>query len=303
MAVPPFQQFLLPFLKFLGDGQEHTIQETFEHVARALSLSEDDRKELLPSGGRKYLNRVGWARTYLGKAGLLKGTGRGRFTITQGGTELLETNPSAISMAHLEQYPQFREFIGTADRATTQVAHPAPDARTEEIETPLETLQRSYNTLREALSGDILERVKECSPEFFEKLVVDLLTRMGYGDFRPDAGRVVGRSGDDGLDGVIDQDKLGLDAVFIQAKRWEANVGRPQVQAFVGALSGNRASKGVFITTSDFSKEARDYVGRIPQRIVLVDGRQLAELMIDHGIGVLPSQNYMVQRLDSDYFG
>ncbi len=297
MPVPDYQSLMLPLMKIAGDGQEHSLGEATETLAQQFGLREEDRKELLPSGRQAKLdNRVGWARTYLKKAGLLQSTGRARFRITPLGLEVLRDNPPRITTKSLMQFPGFADF-----------QHPPPKATAETIEqadqTPEEILEASYQQLRRDLAQELLERVKSCSPKFFEQLVVDLLVSMGYGGSRQDAGEAVGRSGDDGVDGIIKEDKLGLDIVYVQAKRWKTVVGRPIVQAFAGSLEGQKAKKGVLIATSQFSKDARDYVGKIEKKIVLIDGEQLAQLMIDYGIGVAPVTSYVVRKLDLDYFG
>jgi restriction system protein len=295
MAVPEFQTLMLPLLKIAGDDGEHRLSEAIEALAVQFRLSDDDRRELLPSGRQaKFDNRVGWARTYLKKAGLLESTERGKFRIAERGRQALGGNPTSIDIRFLRQFPEFVEF----QKATKREAEPE-----ESGQTPEETLEFAYQSLTRALAQDLLERVRACSPGFFEKLVVDLLVKMGYGGTLKDAGQAVGQSGDGGIDGIIKEDKLGLDVVYIQAKRWEATVGRPTVQAFAGSLEGQRARKGVLITTSQFSPDAKDYVTRIEKKIVLIDGEQLAQLMIDHGVGVTEVVSYPVKKVDIDYFG
>lgn len=300
MTVPDYQKIMLPLLKLLSDNNEHTLSETIEKLAQYFELSDEERKELLPSGRQaKFDNRVGWARTYMKKAGLLESTGRGKFRITERGKQVLQNNPTVIDNNFLMQFPEFQEFRN----ASRQANQNNEELQENSDQTPEEVLESSYQALRSELAQEILDRVKKCSPKFFENLVVDLLVAMGYGGSRKDAGEAVGQSGDGGIDGIIKEDKLGLDAVYIQAKRWEATVGRPVVQAFAGSLEGQRARKGVIITTSQFSKEARDYVKVIEKRIVLIDGEELAQLMIDHGIGVTEVARYVVKRVDLDYFG
>jgi len=302
MTVPDFQSFLFPLLKALGDGEEHSLHEVIETLAEGFALNDEERRELLPSGRQAKLdNRVAWARTYLKKAGLLESTGRGKFRINDRGLAILKENPSEINVKFLKQFPEFLEFHGGSSKDDN--ADPEDDT-TGKIKTPEEVLEAGYQNLRRDLAQDLLDRIMGCSPDFFEKLVVDLLVAMGYGGSRKDAGEAVGRSGDGGIDGIIKEDKLGLDAVYIQAKRWEGAVGRPTVQAFAGSLMGNRAGKGVLITTSQFTKEANDYVKAIQQpKIVLIDGEQLAQFMIDHDIGVADVATYRVKRVDLDYFG
>jgi restriction system protein len=301
MAVPDYQSIMLPLLRLAGDGQEHKFSEAMESLAKEFGLSEQERDELLPSGAQtKFGNRAGWARTYMTKAGLLVSPGRGRFKITERGLGVLKTNPERISAKSLRQYPEFVEFQGT-HRQEREPQEQEQEAESEQ--TPAEALEASYVNLRKALAQDLLDKVKSCSPVFFEHLVVDLLVAMGYGGSRKDAGQAVGRTGDGGIDGIIKEDKLGLDAVCVQAKRWDGTVGRPVVQAFAGSLEGVRAKKGVLITTSQFSGEAEDYVGSIEKKIVLINGEQLAQLMIDHNIGVTELATYALKRIDNDYFG
>lgn len=298
MAVPEFNKFMLPLLRIAGDGAEHSISEVVEILATQLGLSEGDRNEVLPSGRQtRLLNRSSWARAYLTKAGLLQTTGRGTFRLTTRGREVLQENPGEITPRFLARFPEFRQFQTRAEHGN------GPDQIEELTQTPQEMLESSHQRLVQQLAADLLERVKSCSARFFETLVVDLLVAMGYGGSRKDAGQAVGQSGDGGIDGIIKEDKLGLDVVYIQAKKWEGTVGRQVVQAFAGSLEGQRARKGVLITTSQFSQEAQDYVGRIEKKIVLIDGQQLAQLMIEHGVGVTEVATFSVRKMDADYFG
>lgn len=300
MAVPDFQTLMLPLLKMADDQQEHSLSEAIEGLADQFALSDEDRKELLPSGRQaRFDNRVGWALTHLRKSGLLEGTGRGRYKITERGLNVLHANHPSLSIKFLKQFPEFIEFRKRQDNKPDD----DEEDEAEPQQTPEEILEASYQNLRRNLAQELLERVKKCSPRFFENLVVDLLVVMGYGGSRKDAGQAVGQSGDGGIDGIIKEDKLGLDAVYIQAKRWENTVGRPVVQAFAGSLEGQRARKGVLITTSQFSPDARDYVSRIEKKIVLIDGEQLTQFMIEHGIGVAEVATYTVKKMDQDYFG
>ncbi|HEY2467139.1 MAG TPA: restriction endonuclease [Terracidiphilus sp.] len=303
MAVPDYQSLMLPVLQVAGDGQEHTIPEVSEIVANVLALPNEDRSELLPSGKqRKLVNRISWAKIYMAKAGLLEAVGRGKFKITTRGAALLKTNPTRIDIAVLSQYPEFLEFRERSKPNKTDMASGSePEVPTAQ-QTPQEVLESSYQALHAQVAEDLLERIAKVSPPFFEKLVVDLLVAMGYGGSRKDAGQAIGKSGDDGIDGIIKEDRLGLDAVYIQAKRWKGTVGRPDVQSFAGSLEGHRARKGVFITPSQFSMEAREYVNRIEKKIILIDGERLADLCLEFGIGVEPVTTYKVQRIDSDYF-
>jgi restriction system protein len=294
--IPDFQTVMRPLLELASDGQTHVLTDAFASLATHFQLSEDEREELLPSGKqRRFENRVRWARTYLGKAGLLEAPRRGELRITERGRDLLREVPDAINVGHLERYPEYVEFKNTT-RATTEASS------NDRSETPEESLETNFQTLRNSLADDVLQRVKSASPQFFEELVVDLLVAMGYGGSRRDAGKAVGRSGDDGIDGIINEDKLGLDVVYLQAKRWQGPVGRPVVQAFAGSLEGHRARKGVLITTSHFTPDATEYVDRIEKKIVLLDGARLAQLMIDHDIGVADVATYKIKRVDLDYF-
>lgn len=299
MTVPDFQTLMLPLLKIAGDGQEHRLGEIIETLADQFHLSDEDRKEMLPSGKQaKFDNRVGWAKTHLKKAGLIESSGYGKFRITHTGTEVLKRNPSLINLRYLEQFPSFMEFRAIGRQSNRQ----DEDEKEVAKQTPDETLDSLYQSLNRDLAQELLERIKTCSPRFFENLVVDLLVAMGYGGSRKDAGQAVGKSGDGGIDGIIKEDRLGLDVVCIQAKRWEGTVSRPTVQAFAGSLDGQRAKKGVLITTSQFSQDAKDYVTRIEKKIVLIDGVQLAQLMIDHGVGVTEVATYTIKKADIDYF-
>lgn len=299
MAIPDYQATMLPLLRFAGDGAEHSLREAIEALASEFKLSDEERRELLPSGQQEIFdNRVGWARTYMKKAGLLRTTRRGFFEITERGNEALKKKPGRIDGKFLEQYQEFREFKSLRRQ-------PAANGEQEELEltrTPEEALERAYQNLRSDLAADLITQIKQSPPSLFERLVVELLVKMGYGGSRKDAGKAIGKSGDEGIDGIIKEDRLGLDIIYIQAKRWENTVGRPEIQKFAGALQGQRARKGIFITTSDFSSEAHDYASRIESKIILIDGEQLAQMLIDHNIGVSPVASYEIKRVDSDYF-
>jgi restriction system protein len=296
MTVPDYQTLMLPLLRSVADQQEHVVGEVVQELAVHFRLTPDERRQLLPSGRQAaFDNRVRWAKTYLTKAGLLETTGRGRFHITKRGLDVLSSPPDTINIGFLEQFPGFVEFRSASRKVESEDVA--------ELETPEELLEVSYQNLRASLAQELLEQVKKCSPQFFEHLVVDLLVAMGYGGSRKDAGQAVGQSGDGGVDGIIKEDKLGLDIVYIQAKRWEGAVGRPIVQAFAGSLEGQRARKGVLITTSQFTADAKDYVNRIEKKIILIDGEQLAQLMIDYDVGVADYAAYHVKKVDLDYFG
>jgi len=300
MPIPDFQSIMLPLLAFAGDGKEHSLREAIEYLAQQFALTPEERAELLPSGRQEvFVNRVGWASTYLRKAGLLESTRRGHFKITERGGAMLRSNPSMINIKSLRQFDEFVEFQRPVRENS---ANEAGNADTEEISTPEELMESAYQRVREGLAAELLQTIKDNSPAFFERLVIDLLVRMGYGGTRKDAGQAIGKSGDGGIDGIIKEDRLGLDIVYVQAKRWDDVVGRPEIQKFAGALQGQRAKKGVFLTTSSFSRDALEYVSRIESKIVLIDGEMLAQLMIDYNIGVATLASYDVKRIDSDYF-
>jgi restriction system protein len=301
VPIPDYETLMLPFLNFLSDGTVRHVRDVRKLLGEEFRLTEEELAERLPSGqDGVFSNRIGWARTYLKKAGLIEPVLRGQYRITSRGVDLLKSRPPKINGALLKQYPEFLEFINPKGG----VSSPAVPAEPKELETntPQEILGSAYQQIRRELADELLQTVRAATPAFFEQLVVDLLVAMGYGGSRKDAGQAVGRTGDDGLDGIIKEDRLGLDAVYIQAKRWTASVGRPEVQAFAGSLEGHRARKGVFITTSQFSKDAREYITRIEKRIVLIDGEQLAQLMIDFKVGVSEIDTYQVMKLDRDYF-
>ena len=300
MAIPDYQTCMLPFLRLLEDGNEHSLRVTKEALAEHFKLTSAERAELLPSGQQGiFRNRVGWARTYLKKAALIEAPKRAVFKITERGVDTLASNPARIDSKFLEQWPEFIEFRDVSRSNTTQTqAVELPLSTT----TPEEAIELSYQGLREQLAQELLARILSCSPTFFEQLVVELLVKMGYGGSRRDAGERIGQTGDGGIDGIIKEDRLGLDTIFIQAKRWQGSVGRPEIQKFVGALQGQRARKGVFITTSFYTADAIDYASRIDTKVVLIDGRQLSALMIDFDVGVSAAASYVVKRIDSDYF-
>jgi restriction system protein len=306
-VIPDYQKAMLPVLKLAADGGEHPLSELVDATAKHFALTEADRNEMLPSGTQaKLTNRVSWARTYLLKAGLLTSPRRGMSVITERGLKALRSSAQEVNNKYLEQFQEFLAFknAGRKESASgTGASHP-PLEQVAEIQgqTPQEAIENSYQLLRSELAQNLLSQIMECSPKFFEKLVVDLLVAMGYGGSRKDAGQAIGGSGDEGIDGIIKEDRLGLDAIYVQAKRWKATVGRPIIQAFAGSLEGHRARKGVFITTSDFSKEAREYVDKIEKKIILIDGQQLAGLSIDFGIGVAEVTSYTLKRLDLDFF-
>lgn len=301
MTIPDFQTIMLPFLRFSSDGKMHNFLEATDALAKEFKLTPEEIDTLIPSGQQRFANRVGWAKTHLKKAGLIDYPQRGHFQITQRGLNVLKETPKMIDMKFLMKFPEFQEFrkVGQVDEGKEKVEVPANQL------SPEESIEVAYQEIRAGLADDLLEYVLKCSPAFFEKLVVELLVSMGYGGSQENAARAVGRSGDDGIDGIIDEDKLGLDSIYIQAKRYQrdAKIGAHFVRDFIGALHGCKATKGVFLTTSSFTKDATDFVSKVQSRVVLIDGQKLANLMIDYGIGVSTRMNYEIKQLDTDYFG
>ncbi|MCE5180057.1 MAG: restriction endonuclease [Porphyromonadaceae bacterium] len=301
--IPDYQTLMLPLLKITADGQEHKYRDLIEALSAEFQLTDEERNEFLASGNQPIFdNRVGWAKTYLKKAGLLDSPKRATFVITELGRQTLVKNLDRIDNKYLRQFPSFLEFQNISHNGVES----EDDSGTVEIlkQTPEETLDKAYQSIRESLASDLLNKVVQLSPALFERLVVELLVKMGYGGSIKDAGKAIGKSGDEGIDGTIKEDKLGLDIIYIQAKRWKPGniVGRPELQKFVGALAGQGAKKGIFITTSNFSHDARAYSPRNETKIVLIDGEQLAQLMIDHNLGCTTQQTYELKKIDSDYF-
>lgn len=298
MPIPDYQSMMLPILKLTGDQQEHTPREAVDAVVDAYNLSEAERNEQLQNGSKKITNRVSWARIYLTRAGLLESPKKGVYKITPRGIDVLNQSPQTINNRFLNQFEKFREYISKSRNNDEERSEASESLST----TPIENIDANYIKLRSALAAELLQRIKSGTPERFEQLVVDLLIAMGYGGSRSEAGKAVGRSGDEGIDGIINEDKLGLDVVYIQAKKWDNPVSRPEIQKFAGALAGKKANKGVFITTSQFTRDAKEYVGQLSMKIILLDGEQLAELMIDHNIGVTTHQVFEIKKIDEDYF-
>jgi restriction system protein len=299
MAIPDYQTCMLPLLKHYGDRQDHTNRDSIDALAKEFALTDEERRMMLPSGVQGlFENRVNWARTYMKKATLIESPKRGVHRITKRGLDTLKKMPERIDVTYLGQFQEFKDF-----RALRHVKQGEEEPELDlNNKTPEESLENAYQKLRGDLAADLIQRLKACSPSFFERLVVEVIVKMGYGGTRKDAGKAIGTSGDGGIDGIIKEDKLGLDAIYIQAKRWGNTVGRPEIQKFVGALTGQRAKKGLFITTSEFSSDAEDYVSRIDAKVVLIDGETLAQLMIDHNVGVSTVGSYDLKKVDSDYF-
>lgn len=302
MAIPDYETLMLPLLSRLNDGQTRVLKDVMAELANDFLLTAEERSQLLPSGGTlTFASRVGWAKTYLKKAGLVQQPKRGLVQITSLGQSAFSQQPARINIKFLEQFPLFLEFRkGNQDKSERLVALSSAEPLVDM--TPDEVIDAAHQKSVMALADEVLERVKACSPVYFERLVVQLLIKMGYGGSREEAGEAVGRSGDGGIDGIINEDRLGLDAIYLQAKRWEGVVGRPEIMKFVGALAGQRASKGVFITTSHFTAEAQEYARSSQYKVVLIGGERLADLMIEHDLGVSVTTTYHLKRIDSDFF-
>ncbi|MDR2057467.1 MAG: restriction endonuclease [Dysgonamonadaceae bacterium] len=304
--IPGFQEIMLPLLKQLKDGKEYQADELLNLIAPKFNVTEDEKKELLPSG-KDYVfrNRIGWAKIHMKKAGLIDNFKRGYYRITERGIDVLKQNPALINISYLNQFKEFAEFRNAkkeTDQDNLEIEKIEPELLN--TQTPEELLEESYQSIRKELAQDILERILKLSPSFFERLVVELLVKMGYGGSMQDAGRAIGKSGDEGIDGVIKEDKLGLDIIYIQAKRWQPGniVGRPEIHKFIGALVGQGAKKGIFITTSSFTKDAVNFIPRNETKVVLIDGIRLSQLMIDYSLGVTLQHSYEIKKIDSDYF-
>ncbi len=302
MAMPDYETLMHPLLSRLADEQIRVVKDVVAQLADEFKLTLEERAQLLPSGGTlTFASRVGWAKTYLKKAGLVQQPKRGLVQITDQGKAALAQQPVRIDVGFLEQFSSFLDFRNSSREKPISTrlndVLPLPSDLT-----PDEVIEAAYQRSISALADEVLERVKACSPIYFERLVVQLLIQMGYGGSREEAGKAVGRSGDGGIDGVINEDRLGLDAIYLQAKRWSNVVGRPDIQQFVGALAGQRATKGVFISTSRFTQEAKDYAANSQYKVVLIDGERLAELMIEHDLGVSVAATYQLKRIDSDFF-
>lgn len=296
MAIPTFQEITLPLLRMASDGRVHLLADARKQLAKHFELSSAEEEELLPSGRQKrFSNRVAWAKVYMQRGGLLSSPGRGQFQITDRGRQVLANPPDRVDVKYLERYPEFLEFRSRSNETATETAEP------NDSKTPEESLEAAYLSIRAGLASEVLARVRSATPRFFEQLVVELLLKMGYGG-TGGVGEAIGKSGDEGIDGIIAEDRLGLEMVYLQAKRWDGTVGRPEIQKFVGALHGRRARKGVFITTGTFSADASAYVRNIDPKVALIDGAQLAQFMIDFNVGVSPDRTFEVKKIDSDYF-
>ena len=305
MAIPKFPEYLLPILKVLADGQEHSMQEVSAAVAHEKRLTEEEQNERMPGGQKVHYNNISFATLYLKKAGLVSSPRHAHTVITEAGKELLQTNPKTLTRKDLKKYPSFVAFRATTTGQRKKKGNAEEEDTTLADEaTPTEKLDVAYRELRATLKSELLEAIMQCSPFFFEKLVVELLINLGYGGSRQEAGKAFAKSNDEGVDGVIKEDKLGLDLVYVQAKRWQPDnhVGRPEIQKFAGALQGKKTKKGVFITTSSFSKEAEQFAKNIDSKIILIDGEQLSDYMIDSNTGVTTKETYALKEIDRDYF-
>jgi restriction system protein len=292
---------MLPLMEIASDKNIHLFRDVINELIEKYNLTEEQKNELLPSGKQPIFdNRTGWAKTHLKKAGLLIYPKRGCIQITERGISILDKKPERIDMKTLKQFDEYNEFIKINNE------NEKDDSSINEIEThtPEELMETAFQNIKRTLADDILEKIRNVTPAFFERLVVDLLVKMGYGGSIKDAGKAIGKTNDEGIDGTIKEDKLGLDVIYIQAKRWkEGNVvGRPELHKFVGALAGQGAKKGIFITASTFSKEALEYTPKNETKIILIDGIQLAELLIEYNVGVSNQQTYEIKKIDNDYF-
>lgn len=300
--LPNYQFFMLPILEHLSDGHDHAMRDVREHLINRYGISTELRDALLPSGTQRIFDsRVAWAKTYIAQAGLVESPRRGVVRITERGKELLSEHLQAIDLSLLARFPEFIAFRSKGRQKDENGA--LTEAADSDPKTPEEQLDSAAEAMRTELVTELLTRLKACDPVFFERLVVELLLKMGYGKNLSEAGKAIGRTGDEGIDGVISEDKLGLDSIYIQAKRWAGSVGRPEIHKFVGALHGKGARKGVFLTTGTFTADAKEYVARLLDlRVVLIDGQALAEYMIDYGLGVTTRTIYEIKRVDSDWF-
>lgn len=305
--IPDYQTIMLPLLEFISDGKEHELQTLIKQISDKFGLTDEERAELLPSGNQQIINnRVGWARTYLKKANLLDSPQRATFVITEQGLKVLKNRPKKIDVKFLQSLPGFKEWqtsYQTNNQNKKEVEIQAQLAvEIDNVKTPEELLDYSFVKLKDELASELIDKIKSCSPGFFERLVIDLLIKMGYGGSRKEAGQIIGKSGDGGIDGIIKEDKLGLDTIYVQAKKWEYTVPVAQVRDFAGSLLSKKAKKGIFISTSNYPKGAYEFVSSIEPKIILIDGKELAELMIEHNVGLATKTIYEIKKIDLDYF-
>jgi restriction system protein len=306
--IPDYQSLMLPLLNYISDGEIHKTQDAISFLAKKLNLTETDLNEWLPSKKQKtFHNRVYWSKAHLKMAGVIENIGKGQFKMTNRGAEILKVNPAFINVKYLtNKFEDYKNLItGYRKKGNDKIVSQNEEIEVNDLElnqTPEEQIEFGYQKIRNALEQEILSKLKSIHPAFFEKIVVELLVKMGYGGSLEEAGKATRYTNDEGIDGIIKEDKLGLDVIYIQAKRWEGTISRPEIQKFVGALAGQRAKKGVFITTSNFSKEATSYALQMDTKIVLVDGDSLSKYMIDYNLGVSVQNNYEIKKIDSDYF-
>lgn len=301
MPIPDFQSFFRPLLEFASDNNEHSVKDARKVLSKVFELTEEELNQKLPSGTQKtFDNRVAWAKSYLIQANALVSTKRAHFKITDRGHLLLSKNADRIDVRVLNQFEEFKEFH--TSKKSEEIVTSTSSSKEIREETPEELLEEAYRDIRNDLASELLSTIKSNSPDFFEQIVVDLMIALGYGGSKEDAGKTIGKSGDEGIDGIIKEDRLGLDIIYLQAKRWKGSVGRPEIQKFVGALHGQRAKKGVFITTGKFSKGALEYVDKIDPKVILIDGPRLANFMIDLNLGVYTKSTFEIKKIDTDYF-
>jgi restriction system protein len=306
MPIPSYQTLMLPLLRLMSQG-ERRVSDCFVPLADEFNLSEAEREEILPSGRQKYFeNRVHWARSYLGQAMLTRQVSHGVHVITERGESLLAESPDNISRQMLiNRYSEFRDWCDRSKTPKNNKVETVAQPIAEDLDdmAPVERIEQAYAELEADLRASLLENVLQLSPGDFERLIVELLVKMGYGGNVKEAGNAIGRSGDGGIDGIIKEDTLGLDIIYLQAKLYsDTKIGEPDIRDFAGSLDGVQATKGVFVTTTDFSNPARQYVDRIPKRIILINGQELAELMIEHGVGVRSQDTYVLKKIDEEYF-
>jgi restriction system protein len=307
MPIPEFHKFFYPVLKYISDKKEHSLDEIRDLLTNHFSLSDEDKAERVPSGVQtKFDNRIYWTKSYFNKAKIIESTKRSHLRITERGIDFLSKFTSDFTVKDLKIFSEFREFSqGSSLSDPVNPNHTAEtDLSSNEIKTPFEKLEENYTYIKNELAMELLDKIKSNSWQFFEDLVVDLMVKMGYGGSRNMAGESIKRNNDEGIDGIINEDKLGLDIIYLQAKLWkeEMTIGRPEIQKFVGALHGQRAKKGVFITTSSFAKTAIEYVKSIEPKVILIDGVTLTNLMIEHNVGTTTIETYQIKKIDLDYF-
>lgn len=303
MTIPTFEQIMPVILNMAAKSDQIAIRHCMDDVANHFNLTEEEREQTLPSGKQKVLyNRTYWASFDLLKAGLLEKRQRGIYAITERGRNVHSTDIDKLSRQYLSRFPEYADYL--SPNKNGDVTEPEAVSNESNTLTPQERIEKAHRELQQILKADLMERILSCTPEFFEKLIIDLMIGMGYGGSLKEAAEHVGKSNDGGIDGVINEDKLGLDRIYLQAKRYASQntVGRPELQGFAGSLLGRGANKGVFVTTSSFTKGATDYVENLPQRIVLIDGDELTTLMIKYGVGVRMEQRFELMKADEDYY-